>query len=188
MNRIFKLPDTIVQVANSAAELSVQKYKHSPLPPYGTNTLRMHKIGKLGEFGLAYALNQLFPNIHIKELFNEDDNAADIIIKAPNEELKDLRIEIKSSNKVVWDKYHATVSARQVANIRKKSDIIVYCSINAKDGTLKINGFNYTDNEHEDLVNCEIMITTNRSGKDIKSFVMNERSAQELYELLVQYT
>ena len=184
--KVFKLPEYILLESKSAAQKQAQKYNNFKSAPYGMNSVKMHEIGKIGEFGVLYALNELF-NLNIEAKFKDTDSEADIIIKSTHPNQKDLRIEIKSYKTVVWNTLHATISDKQLNSIKQKADIVLYCSVHKKSGTIHLCGFNYTDAEHEDLLNSEIMIQETKSKMDIKSIVLNERPMNDLYNLIKEY-
>lgn len=184
MNKTYKLDTFQLSEVQTLAKAAADKWKGNHKSPYGTNSIKIHEIGKLGEIGLYSNLVQSYPDLEIVPTFKLDDLEADIIIKSNNPDVKDLRIEVKSSKNVVWNQLHATVNARQVHNIKKKSDIVVYCSVHTVKGIIHIEGFNYTDDAHEDFVNCEVMVQTTKRGNTVMSFVLNERPLDELIQLI----
>ena len=86
------------------------------------NTANGHLIGRLGEFASFIWLkeNGFEPQAYFAD--SMQNQRCDIFSKIG-------RIEVKSWNEKHWDEYGRCVSVSQYASIKKKADIIFWCSV-----------------------------------------------------------
>ena len=107
------------QAALLLAEASFQKY--SKVFGHYRNTANSHLVGRLGEFAayLHLDMNKLEPIPHFLDI--SKDRECDIDSKVG-------RIEVKTWTAVHWQDWGRCVSVNQYPSVRKKADVILWCT------------------------------------------------------------
>ncbi|AFA44507.1 hypothetical protein [Klebsiella phage phiKp_21] len=115
--------------------------------PYGFNHPHSHYVGLVCEHaayvlfteleemtGIKYDIDPAFQN-------SKRDGECDLIVN-------NLRIEVKGIKYKSWTNYGPCISTRQLKNIEKKADIILWVLYNEKRHEFSFEGFNYVKDVH----------------------------------------
>ena len=105
-------------LAQVLAEISFAKYQNNP--GHYRNLLNSHLVGRLGEFASFTLLHDLGFHPVINAGTKDGDKLADIHCDIG-------RVEVKTWSAKHWVEYGRCVSVSQLASIRKKADIILWC-------------------------------------------------------------
>ena len=106
-------------LAQVLAEISYARYKNNQ--GHYRNLFNSHLVGRLGEFAAFTLLHELGTNPVINAGTKDGDKLADIHTDF-------ARVEVKTWSAKFWDEYGRCVSVSQLASIRKKADIILWCT------------------------------------------------------------
>lgn len=91
---------------------------------YGSNSLRMHEIGKLGEFSVADWFE--IRGYEVRRRFRGANGDSDVVAFYGD---RALRIEVKSWSDRTWVSNGRMVSGKQLDALIAKADLIVWCQI-----------------------------------------------------------
>jgi hypothetical protein len=154
------------------AEASFQKY--SKVFGHYRNTANSHLVGRLGEFAtFAYLRDQnLNPIAHFLELDKIQNCDIDSTIG---------RIEVKTWKAEFWDDWGRCVSVNQIASLRRKADLIVWCvadEIESDNPKIEFKGWN----EVCDIENLEPKMT-GKEGRQIFNYQFDEASLNPIDSL-----
>ena len=157
------------------AEASFQKY--SKVFGHYRNTTNSHLVGRLGEFATyTHLKNQgLNPIPHFLEL-NKIQNC-DIDSRVG-------RIEVKTWKAEFWDDWGRCVSVSQLASVKRKADLIIWCvadEIESDTPKIEFKGWS----EVSDIENLEPKMT-GKESRQIYNYQFDEASLNSIDSLITR--
>ncbi|ELW0836404.1 hypothetical protein ACRYKS_19790 [Escherichia coli] len=122
--------------------------------PYGFNHAHSHFVGMVCEHASFVLFNEIenYSGIalNIDPAFQSDGRDGECDIKVNN-----LRIEVKGIKYKSWTDFGPCVSTRQLKNIQKKADVILWVLYNEKKQEFTFEGFNYV----KDISSIPVVLT-----------------------------
>ncbi|WOL22945.1 hypothetical protein [Escherichia phage vB_EcoM_JNE01] len=122
--------------------------------PYGFNHIHGHFVGMVCEHASFVLFNEIENSTGIKlnidPAFQSDgrDGECDILVN-------NLRIEVKGIKYKSWKDFGPCVSTRQLKNIQKKADVVLWVLYNEKKQEFSFEGFNYV----KDISSVPVVLT-----------------------------
>lgn len=122
--------------------------------PYGFNHIHGHFVGLVCEHAAWVLFNEIESStglkLNIDPAFQNPGRERECDIKVNN-----LRIEVKGIKYKSWLKYGPCVSTRQLENIQKKADVVLWVLYNEKHQEFSFEGFNYV----KDISTVPVILT-----------------------------
>ncbi len=157
---------------------------------YYNNRLNSHFKGKLGELAVEkfLASKNLKFDSHFR--FSDRENLADIVLKIKGYK-KIVRIEVKTWSANYWEELGRCISVDQFLDLRKKSDVIIWCitdihdtSIDLKHTTITIYGWSTIN----DIQNAPIALTGLDNMRKVKNYQLPNADLRDTSNLLDSLT
>lgn len=130
MNETVRItvPCADVEWAVHAAKNSIGKW--SQREGYYTNRLESHFKGKLGELAVEKYLLETGHAIDAHYRFPDREKLCDIVVKV-RKYTQVCRLEVKTWSENYWAELGRCIAVEQYPDLKKKSDLIVWCVIDA---------------------------------------------------------
>lgn len=161
--------------AQSYMEKAVQKSKRytaiSPdhKSPYGFNHAHSHFVGMIAEHSAGVLFTE------IEEIIGKDLNI-DLVFKDENRDgscdiiVNGLRIEVKGITPRSWRQFGPCISTRQLRNIQRKADIVLWVQFDERKQFVTFEGFNYV----KDITSVPTKFTAGKGKTPIENYPVLE--------------
>lgn len=179
-----ELTVTEVQWAIETARESFERWKSQK--GYYNNRLNSHFKGKIGEIATEkFLMNRNFKlDSHFR--FPERENLADIVVKIKGYK-RIARIEVKTWSVNYWKELGRCIAVDQVSDLKKKSDVIIWCLTNIQEIPktptsikMSINGWSTIT----DVENAPIKLTGLENMRKVKNYQLPEKGLREMNTFL----
>lgn len=169
-----------VQWAMETARSSFARWENQQ--GYYNNRLNSHFKGKLGEVATEkfLASNDLKFDSHFR--FSDRENLADIVWKIKGYK-KIIRIEVKTWSLNYWKELGRCIAVEQLLDLKKKSDVIVWCLTNIHETpesptstTVTLRGWSTVI----DIQSAPIELTGLENMRKIKNYQLSETDIRDM--------
>lgn len=148
-------------IAKSKRYEDIMKNKQSP---YGQNHPHSHFVGMVSEHATLVLMNE------IEEMLGIDLKIDPAFMDESRESECDLivggtRIEVKGIKYGSWLRFGPCISAKQLKNIERKADIVIWALYNERQQTFTFEGFNYV----KDISSIPTIMTGAEGRKKIEN-------------------
>lgn len=132
--------------------------------PYGFNHIHSHLVGMISEHASWVLFSEiekmLGVDLGIDAAFQDDtrDSECDLIVGG-------LRVEVKGIKANAWNRYGPCVSTRQLKNIERKADIVLWALYDDRTQTVTFQGWNPVSE-----IRAIKPVMTGDIGKEIKNY------------------
>lgn len=174
MNPRVALGSVEIDLARQLAGQTLSRYQESS--GHYRNTPNSHLIGRLGELACEKWMVERAPTESIfRELARE--NECDILFDR-------IRVEVKTWQDVFWGKWGRCIAVKQMHSIRKKADVVVWCST---DGILngqarvELRGWNPISD-----LDSVTPVWTGPEGKQVHNYQLSESQLRSVATLLAR--
>ena len=173
-----------VQWAMNTARSSLARWKDQQ--GYYNNRLNSHFKGKLGEIAVEKFLtnNNLKCDSHFR--FFDRENLADIVLKIKGYK-KIVRIEVKTWSTNYWEELGRCIAVDQFLDLKKKSDVIVWCLTDIHDipnnlasTIITLCGWSTIN----DIQNAPVKLTGLENMRKVKNYQLSETDLRDMNTFL----
>lgn len=175
---------TEVQWAIETARESFGRWKGQK--GYYNNRLNSHFKGKIGEIATEKFLMNRNLKLDSHFRFPERENLADIVVKIKGYK-RIARIEVKTWSINYWKELGRCIAVDQVSNLKKKSDVIIWCLTNIQETPktptsikMYINGWSTIT----DVENAPTKLTGLENMRKVKNYQLPEKDLREMNTFL----
>jgi hypothetical protein len=151
------------------------------------NRLNSHFKGKLGEVAVEKFLagHNLKYDSHFR--FSDRENLADLVLKIKGYK-KIVRIEVKTWSKNYWEELGRCIAVDQVLDLKKKSDVIVWCLTDIHDipnnlasTIITLCGWSTIS----DVQNAPVKLTGLDNMRKVKNYQLSETDVRDMSTFLI---
>lgn len=152
----------------SKAKAKSERYtKISPdhKSPYGFNHPHSHFVGMIAEHSAWVLFDEiqhiLRRDLKIDPAFQDDtrDAECDLIVN-------NLRIEVKGIQQRSWNRFGPCISTRQLRNIQRKADVVLWVLYDEHHQAVSFEGFNYV----KDITSVPTKFTAGKGKEPIENY------------------